>query len=205
MSKYNNEYYFILEERNERLPDLSPDEDTANRKFRFQEIPQGSKPLVFIDSGLEYMKKQRIKPLDTPPNILFEGSNLVVKDYIREKIMWLAIPDLVIQPSIYIDHKNVWHENYWYCTFTKLFECWNKKTSTYDPEPLDLNNIMNYEVYTYDLDDKLLSETPLNERLIFKMGGTTEGNIVVHKSLAGLFKTSGAVLVPISDFGVTYP
>jgi hypothetical protein len=37
------------------------------------------------------------------------------------------------------------------------------------------------------------------------MGGTTEGLVVVHRPFAKYFRGSGAVLVPIADYGVTYP
>ncbi|MDW5419186.1 hypothetical protein R6242_21670 [Iodobacter sp. CM08] len=205
MSTYNKEYYFILELNNKSMPILSPDEDTAEKPYTTQQLPLGTKPLIFENGRLDRQRAKNITPVSPPPNILFSGSNIVVKDNIREKLMLLDIENLAIQPSIYIDHKDHWHENYWFLTFTDRFDCWDRDKSTYDPDPLDQLGPPRYEIYTYSLNDDLLEKTPLKSRLIFKMGGTTEGNIVVHKSLAGLFNTSGAVLVPISDFGVTYP
>ncbi|MBY0444376.1 MAG: hypothetical protein K2Q15_04100 [Burkholderiales bacterium] len=205
MTNFNEDYYFILELRNARMPTLSPDEDTAEKPYTTQALPLGEKPLIFENGRLDRQKARGITPLTPPPNILFNGSNVVVNDEIREKLLQLDLTYLAIQPAIYIDHKDQWHENYWFLTFTDRFDCWDRKKSTYDPDPLDILGPPRYEIYTYSLNDDLLEKTPLKERLIFKMGGTTEGIIVVHKSLASLFKTSGAVLVPISDFGVTYP
>ena len=76
--------------------------------------------------------------------------------------------------------------------------------TTYDHEPLD-DDLPWFEVYTYSLNDEMLEGIPFQERKLFKMGGTTEGLVSVHRSLAGLFEGSGAVLVPIADYGVKYP
>ena len=62
-----------------------------------------------------------------------------------------------------------------------------------------------YELDAYSLNDEILENTPLEARRLFKMGGTTEGLVVVHRSFAKYFRGSGAVLVPIADYGVTYP
>lgn len=205
MSTINKDYYFIIKAANDRIPSLTADEDTIQKPYDYQELPLGTKPLVFYNGALDWQKSNRIKPMSPPPHILFNGSNIVVNDDIREKLLQIDIPYLAIQPAIFIDDKDHWHENYWFLTFTDRFDCWDRDKSTYDPDPLDQLGPPRYEIYTYSLNDDLLEKTPLKSRLIFKMGGTTEGNIVVHKSLAGLFNASGAVLVPIVDFGVTYP
>ncbi|WP_432721152.1 hypothetical protein R0381_002671 [Jeongeupia wiesaeckerbachi] len=203
MSKYNKDYYFILKPQDERLPEMTPDEDTASTRYRFTVLPVGSKPLIFRNGALDYQNTAKLKQIDPPPTILFDGSNILVRDEIRDRLVGLDISDLAIQPAIYIDHKNEWHENYWYLTFTKYFECWDRKTSVYDV--VDLEDEIRHEVYTYSLDDEKIESVQLKDRQLFKMGGTMEGNVVVHKSIASLFSIDGAVLVPIADFGVTYP
>jgi hypothetical protein len=37
------------------------------------------------------------------------------------------------------------------------------------------------------------------------MGGTLDGMVTVHESLADLFRVEGVDIVPITDFGVSYP
>jgi hypothetical protein len=37
------------------------------------------------------------------------------------------------------------------------------------------------------------------------MGGTTDGFLTVHESLADLFRVEGVDIVPITDYGVSYP
>ncbi|NRR30300.1 hypothetical protein HSX11_08870 [Oxalobacteraceae bacterium] len=49
MSIYDGEYYFIEKsEKSEKLPSLTPDENTEDRNFRFDRQPFGSPPLVFL-------------------------------------------------------------------------------------------------------------------------------------------------------------
>jgi hypothetical protein len=204
MTKFDSQYYFILKDRDERMPEMTPDEDTSRKPYTSEQLPLHTKPLIFYNGSLDYQKHDRTTPIDPPPDLLFDGSDILVKDALREKLLPLEIPDLAIQPAIYVDHKNNWHEDYWYLTFLQLFDCWDRDNSTFDPEPHTFGG-MRYEVDIYSLDDELLDKTPLESRRLFKMGGTTEGLVVAHSSIAKHFRLSGAVLVPISDFGVTYP
>lgn len=204
MSNFNDEYYFILKQQDDRIPGMTPDTDTAEREFRYTKMPLASKPLVFHNGTLDRQQANHIKPMDPPPDLLFCGSDVLVNETVRDALRHIEIPNLAIQPSVYIDHKNVWYENYWYLTFLAVFDCWDRKASTYDPEPLTLRG-ERYEVYTYSLDEDVLGRTPLAERQLFKMGGTTNGMIVVHQSLKTHFQGSGADLVPIVDYGIYYP
>ena len=204
--RFDNDYYFVHEvPHDERLPYLTPDEDTSRKPYTSKRLPMHTKPLIFHNGSLDYQKANRITPYDPPPEILFSGSDVVVKDKLRDKLLPLGIPNLAIQPAIYIDHKNNWHEDYWYLTFTELFDCWDRERSYYDPDPVDFDDVKLYEVYTYSLDETVLEETPLESRRLFKMGSTTEGPVVVHVSIASWFGLSGAVLVPIAEYGVSFP
>jgi hypothetical protein len=204
MSKYDSQYYFILKDRNERMPEMTPDEDTSRKPYTSEILPLHTKPLIFHNGAFDYQKRHRVTPVDPPPDILFDGSDVLVKNALREKLLLLDIPNLAIQPAIYIDHKNNWHEDYWYLTFIELFDCWDRNTSTFNPEPHTFGGVR-HDVYTYSLNDELLDKTPLESRRLFKMGGTTEGMVVAHVSVAKYFRLSGAVLVPIAEYGVSFP
>jgi hypothetical protein len=204
MSAFDKEYFFLFRPDDKYLPALTPSTDTAKKGATYKVQPLGSKPFIFYNCLIDRQKERNTIPDDSPPDVLFDGSNLVVCDRIKDKLADLEIPNLAIQASIYIDHKNKWHENYWYLTFTELFDCWDRKNATYNPEPIDTEPLL-YSVYTYSLNDKLLKDIPLPTRLLFKMGGTTDGNVTVHESLADLFRVKGVDVVPITDFGVSYP
>lgn len=204
MGNFDGEYFFIVKDLDERLPFMTPDEDTSRKPYTSERLPLHTKPLVFYNGSLDYQEQNRIASIDPPPDLLFHGSDILVKDALREKLLPMEIPNLAIQPAIYIDHKNNWHEDRWYLTFLELFDCWDRSNSTYDSEPLTLGGDR-YQMYTYSLNDEVLTKTAVESRRLFKMGGTTEGLVVAHATVARHFRLSGAVLVPIAEYGVSFP
>jgi hypothetical protein len=204
MSDYNDDYFFIRKPKNNSLlPFLSPDENTEDRRYRFEAQPLGSPPLVFHNTWKEENLKKRVKSIS--PEVLFEGDDLVVSTAIREKLLLADIPELHMHPAIYIDDQEKWHEDYWFLTFTKWVDCWDRNTSTYeqDDPPVVLGGFELHQVYQYSFDPKVLDKIPMPGRLLFKLGGSLDGFIVCHKSLAGLFRAngkSGVELVGIRDY-----
>lgn len=201
MNKYDNEYYFILKSPNgDSHPSLTPDINTEDRTFRYEEQPMGSPPLVFFNGGHDYQKKLGIVGIKNPPTILLEGSNLLVPSSIRESLLQQDIRNLHMHPAIYIHDDKKWYEDYWYMTFTDMFDCWDRDNSSYDDEPLELGGFTMYSVYTYSLNTTVLDDRPLPQRLLFKMGGTLDGYIVCHKSMKRLFINEGVQLTPIAEY-----
>lgn len=203
MPKFDHEYYFVHYQNDDSLPHLRADAETATRPFRTTRLPAGQKPLVFHNASLTTQRERGIMPMTPPPDILFHGTDIVVKNEIQEKLAQYDVPNLSMHRAIYIDHHETWHENYWYLTFVDFFDCWDRKHSTYNPKASPMRRA--FQVYTYSLDDALLDSTPLGARRLFKMGGTMDGMVVVHTSIADLFRCTGADVVPIADYGVSYP
>jgi hypothetical protein len=203
MNKHDQEYYFVRSPIDrEDLPSLTPDENTEDRQFRFKSQPLGSAPLVFYNGAGDYQKKLGVKVVKVPPKILFDGANPVVDGAIREKLLSYDIPNMFLHPAVYIHDDGKWYENYWYMTFTEQFDCWDRKNSTYDPDPMTLGGI-SYEIYTYSLNQTLLDGISIQDRLLFKMGGTTDGRVVCHQKLLRLFPgngDSGAWIQPITEY-----
>ena len=204
MPKFDNEYFFIRLHDDDRLPRMTADMDTGARPFRTTRLPPGEKPLIFRNGLYETQRENRIKPMNPPPEILFHGYDIMVKSDVREALLPYEIPNLSMYPAIYIDHKDVWHEGYWFLTFLKEFDCWDRQNSKYrkDREPIDEDD--GYLVYRYSLNDELLENTPLAARRLFLMGKTSLPRVTVHRSIAHLFKRSGADLVPLTEWGATY-
>lgn len=202
MNNYDQEYFFIRSnDDNERLPYLRPDINTNERRFRNRAQPAGSAPLIFTNALKQDFRSAGKK--DEAADILFESSNFVVRDHIREGLLQFEIPNMYIHPSVYIDDRDQWHEDYWFLGFTSRFDCWDRTKSTYTPEPLEIGDNEFFDMYTYSLNSKLLDETPLENRLLFQMGGTQDAMIVCHKSIAGIFRgngKSGALLQGITDY-----
>lgn len=205
MGKYDQQYYFIDRADNDSLPDLGPDLNTEDRKFRYEQQPVGSPPLVFENSGYEFDKKRGIPSLKLLPDILFDGFNPVVRSHIREKLLNYNIPNLHMHPTVYVHDDGKWHEDYWYMTLTERFDCWDRNNSNYeqDDPPIRLGGFELYQVYKYSLNEELLDKTPLEKRLLFQMGGTLDPFFVCHQKLLSLFPSgsmSGAKFTAITEY-----
>ncbi len=203
MGNYNSQYYFIQSADNDSHPGLTADINTEDRRYSFEAQPMGSPPLVFFNGAKEYQEKMKIKTIEVPPKILFDGSNLMVPRKVREKLLQLDIPHLDMHPAIYIHDDGKWYEDYWYMTFTERFDCWDRTSSVYEEEPLEMGGFKLHSVYTYSLDQEFLAGIPLARRLLFKMGGTQDAYVVCHESISSLFYTSdtcGSKLTLLSDY-----
>ena len=191
MSKYDKDYFLIVRDSNdERLPELAATDNTENRQYRYERQPVGSAPLVFSNGWKEDNLKAKVK--DTVADILFDGSNFMVRSPIRERLLAYDFPYLAIHPSIYIDDRDVRHEDYWYLAFTQEFDCWDRTASSYNPKPIEIGGEKSYKVRSYSLDLKLFDKTPLEHRLLFRMGSTVDGKVFCHKTLAPIFRSGGS-------------
>jgi hypothetical protein len=197
-------YFFLLPPEDESLPELTPDQETSSKAYSYKGQATGREPRMFYNGLLDLQTQRKVTPVDPPPNVMFDGSNLVVCNEIAEKLLGFDIPNLAIQSATYLDHNKKRHENYWFLTFTSKFDCWDKKNSTYAKMPLATKPPAD-EVYPYSLNECLLQKIHLPARRLFKMGGTTDGFVVAHESLADLFRVPGVDVVPIADYGIRYP
>jgi len=196
MGHFDKEYFFIRSPADVRIPELSPDQDTVLKPYETEVLPFGQKPLIFTNGLLEMCLEEGLIPVDPPPDVLFDGEDLVVRKHIADKLDDMEIPNLAIQPAIYIDHKKKWHEDYWFLTFTKEFDCWDREKSRYNPSHIDPTR---HNVYDYVLNEDLLQKTPLRERLLFKMGGSILSPVVAHRSIVELFRMRGVKIISVAE------
>lgn len=214
MGKFDLDYYLIVRPRQDDqsrdlFPDLGADEDTADLPFRYQRLPMGSRPLKFTNVGQEFRKKHGMTTIKHPPDVLFDGSNPLVRGKVREKLLAMDLPSLELQPAIFVDDWGKWHEDYWYLTFTDRLDCWDRQTSDYERgSPLRIAGESLYQLYDIQLDEKVIEDTPLSERLLFQLGGAIDAVVLAHKSVAGLFRgadgKSGAQVISLPDFPDLY-
>ena len=205
MRNFESEYVFVRRppDRDE-LPSLKPDARTANLNFRFEALPLGQRPLKFTNGWREENLAQGIR--SPTPAILFDGTNLVVEEKIRMRLVRHGhIPNLHIYPAIYVDDDKKAHENYWYLTFTERFDCWDRESSDYNREGgVTSGGVKYWNVFSYRFDEALMKRTPLEQRLLFKLGGSLDAYIVAHASvLTKFFGTpgvNGAEYVRVADY-----
>lgn len=203
MQDFNQDYYLLLEPNGKGFPSLDPDEDTLNRSYWRKQMPMGSAPLIFINGFLELQREQGTKLWDTPPDVMFDGARPIVKDKIRDALLNLDIPNLVMNESIYIDHNEIWHENLWFLGFTQALDCWDREKSEvfggYDPDDEEDGLFM---IRRYVLNNEVLAKIPLQERLLFEIGNTSPGHIAAHYSVAKYFaNNTGVIVLPIAEYG----
>lgn len=199
---YDREYYFIQRVDDDRLPSLTPDEDTVSRYYSFEPQPNGSAPFMFFDGGSDYARKLGIVRGKEIPDILFDGNDLLVRSHLRDALIALDLPGLHIHPAVFIDSYQTCHEDYWFLAFSERLDCWDRELSYFEEEPIRLGGFALHSVYTYALDAAVLDKIHLSQRLLFKMGGTQDAHIVCHQDLAAIFRgngQTGAKLVGIAD------
>lgn len=194
---YDQDYFILREAENDAIPEMTPDAATANLPYSRRVMPAGGKPLMFHNGLLDWQKRRGVTPLDPPPGVLFDGTAPLVDDERAEKLQALSLPNIALNAAIYIDHKDEWHENYWYVAFLEKFDCWDRELSETPDPPDDPAPVLDKLV----LDDALLDRTPLEQRLLFKLGGNALGKVIAHYSVASIFKSSGSMLIPVPEYG----
>ena len=197
----DNRYFFIhKDDRNGRLPILRPGVGMYERQYGDHAPPPGAAPFVFDNAYTDEFAARGIQ--EEIADILFDGATFIVRSHLRAQLMALALPHLYLHPAIYIDDQQRRHEDYWYVVLTHHFDCWDRQTSTYEEEGIEFDDGTLFSVYTYSLNTTLLNDTPLQERLLFRMGGTLDGFVTCHTSLAHLFAApqSGAMLQAVTDY-----
>lgn len=209
-SPFDDEYYIVTRPReddqlDDLLPDVGPDEHTADLSFRYEALPAGHKPLTFKNSAKRFRDRRGMTTMRNPPEILFDGSNPLVRGGIREKLLRMEIPNLALQCSIFVDDWGTRHEDYWYLTFTDRFDCWDRKASDFERGfPVRIAGESLYQVYEVRLDDEVMEKIPLGQRTLFQLGGSLDAMVIAHKSVAELFGgsdgRSGALVVSLKDY-----
>ncbi len=203
MKNYDEQYYFLQSVDDDSHPVLTPNASTKDRSFRFEKQPFGSPPFVFLNGAKDHQQKMNIPVIEEPPEILFDGDNILVPSRIREALLMLDISNLNMHPAIYIHDDGKWYENYWYMTFTEEFDCWDRSSSIYEDGPMEIGGFTLFNIYKYSLNKEVFDKSKIESRLLFKMGGSLNAFIVCEKSLASLFpddEKSGMKLILVSDY-----
>jgi len=171
MSKYNNEYFFVVSNRDE-----------------IENLPEKD----FIEDDLSILS-----PL---PKILFDGVDIIVTTDIRRELLRYNISNIFFHPAVYIHDDSEWYEDYWFLTFVESFDCWDRQSSKYMNESFDSDEDKSYAVTKFSLDENVLDNVPLEKRLLFKMGGDSLAMITCHESIKRLFENDGSQTIPVAKW-----
>jgi len=202
MHDFENEYFFLLQEYKNGLdnPNPVPVDPLNEIPFTHKALALDSKPFMLYDNSLEYKDVADFKPLNRLPEILFHGGDLIVKEELRNAILALEIPNLAMNANSFIDYKKNQHDGLWYLAFTKLFYGWDKITRFNKAAKISGTNPLYSQAKGYSLNYLLLAKTPLQNRLLLKLDEAGDHNVIAHESIAYLFKKSGVIVLPASEY-----
>lgn len=185
MSSFDREYY-ILKREDDRVPTRPQAfHETAERDFRNSPCAAGSPPLAFFNGSRRKNRQRGISILPEPPRTMFDGASLLARNDVRDGLFARGITGLHTHPAWYVHDDKSLHNDYCYISFGTKFDCWDRQLSDHDDE--DDGSGLDPLVYTFSLDTQLMARTPLNERLLFVMGGCFSPPLVCHESLLPLF------------------
>lgn len=212
MNVYDEEYYVTQDPSGEDHIFPEADEKTALRKYSFLKMPAGGPPLYFHNGYVDRDKRKGVvRPIT---DVLFVGSNLIVSNDIREKLITYPTFGLQINSAVYVDDDGKFHESYWFLTFYDGIACLSKnKTKLHEVEDEDddvSGEVFNSSVDKYSLDEAVLDAIPEEERLLFKIPDVSLGYIFVHKKIVDFFEANnftGIRFFKVSKFeeGDQYP
>lgn len=203
MQKMNEEYFFIDGASNEDLPSLVPNEDTSWRLLRSWKNPESDAPYVFHNGALDYQIGTGVKPLKNLPDVVIGTDDFFFSDDKFEKFESLELTGMVAHPCIYIDHDGDWHENLWHVSVVKKIDCWDRSLSEYDEDSAEeTKDGIIYTIDRYSLDDEILENIALNDRLVFRLGGVKYGGTLIHKSLIKFFTNYGVKFIPVNEYSL---
>ena len=199
----DNEYFIICQpredhKRSDLLPILGPDEDTVDIPYQSEPLPLGHKPLVFTNAAKPMRDRRGSTTTRKLPEILFDGFNPIVRGDVREKLLNLNIPNLALQPSIYIDDWGQWHEDLWYLAFLEDFDHWDRKKSDVGGKVWVADEYL-YDVYRVSFDDNVMQQIPLQDRLLFQINAVSSF-VIAHRSIASIFQKHGSLVVSLADY-----
>ena len=198
MSNLQTEYYVLDKSDQDGLPELSPDEDTS-QVLLDTALPTLGKPLKFTNKWRDKYKQRGIK--EVFDKILFYASDVLIEDEIYKTLKVRNILDVSYYPAVYVDDLGNLHENFWFMNVLKMRDCWCRKRSDYmDSSPSSTGK---YYIEKIVLDENVLNQVPVEQRLIFKLGGSMIAYTLIHKSLVNVFLSVGVnpeSFIPIKDY-----
>lgn len=189
MTAFEKEYYFLRRGRNASLPYPTAFHETHEREYWRGKVAPDSAPLAFYNGEKRGHRKEGIKPMLVPPDVMYDAGNLIVRNHVREALLERKVTGLSMHPAWWVHDDKSLYEDYCYVGFQKKFDCWDRELSEHsgqeeDADPTDPEPI----VSSFCLNTQLLERTPLHERLLFVMGGCFAGDLVCHESILQLLQ-----------------
>lgn len=183
MSNYEDQYYLVDERYDGDTLYLSALQRTENRDYDFEEMRLGDEPLYFENA---YKDKDiaagKARPLMSAH---MNMSYLIINDELRKKIDDGSIYQGKLYPSVIIDDKDQYHDEYWFFNIygeLDVLDCKESEIQDYDPDD------KRHNVAKYKLKKTVLDKIPEDQRLVFMMPNTETKITFVHQKVVEAFE-----------------
>lgn len=201
MTDYNEQYYISLVPAGDDILFPKLQKRSAKSRYRIRKYDTNQGPLFFENCWREEDKRMGVKR-DPLPDILVEGSELIVPPVLKEYLQHTSIVGMQFVHAIYVDDDDHWHENYWAMNFYERIAALDIDNSEINwkyshPEENE------YEVVRYSLSSLVLDEIPEETRLVFKIGQANKAYVLVHQKVKDFIDQAGFTglrLIKVSDF-----
>lgn len=204
MTDFDKEYYFLSDDDREGRPFPRPFHETDEREYWKKPIAPDAPPLAFYNGFKRFQRKRGAKPVPAPPDVMFERYNLIVRKPLLDALLVHEPAGIFTHPAWYVHDDKTLHDDFHYLGFRQRFDCWDRNLSDYARKDEDAGSTDHEpNVLTFRLNAQLLAQTPMNERLLFVMGGCFLPNVVCHESLLPLFlggEYSGISATRVDDY-----
>ena len=199
MKKIQDQYFIIKKPLADEYPNLKVDKTFARTRFKISMPSAEDETLKFTNRWRDDNHRDNIT--ETIEDVLFNGVYFLIRDNLYQKFQEKKLYKTGYYPSVYIDDKDQWHEDYWFVTVLNELDCWCRKKSDYDTKNVfsdgscSINKIV--------LDEEIINSIPLEKRKIFKLGKSMPSRILVHESLADIILSTNVTpecLISLSDY-----
>lgn len=165
---HNESYYLMFPDyKNSKDFNVVPTEETGLTRFHYKKLTHGIDQLSFIS-------KTKASDIVQETEVLFCEPTLLVSKSIKE-VLENKIYGGQFYPALVETGDNNYHEFFVVNLFEKL-DCWDRNKSVFELDEDD-----GARVYKYSLDSNVLDEIEVNDRQIFKIGGTDLSPVFVHE------------------------
>ena len=183
MSNYEELYYLVDERYDEDTLYLTALQRTENRDYDFEEMSFGSEPLFFENA---YKDKDVVIGKTRPlMSAHMNMTYLIVNNEIKRHIDDDSIYQGKLYPSVIIDDKGHYHDEFWFFNIygsLNALDCENSEIQDYNPDA------RRHSVAKYKLKEELLDKIPEDQRLIFMMPNTKTKITFVHQKIVDVFE-----------------
>jgi len=162
------------------------DAETKALRYGTEYLPAG-RAMFFHNTDAEDLRHEGIK--ENIGDIIFNGSNFLIKKEIRDKLLKYPIQGVQYYPAVYTDIEGNNHFDYF---FVNIYEdqdwCYIERSQLdhRGQKRLDRGDEPGVESIVLDFHKMLL--VPEDERLIFSMGNIDMGKPIIHKKVKDIFE-----------------